>query len=62
MKLKPLSNLRQFLNYRFALHAEEPERILYLAIPLAAYETFKLLKKIAHRKIFLYFLTIFVIL
>ena len=32
--------LGQFLNYRFALNAEDPERILYLAIPLAVYETF----------------------
>lgn len=32
--------LGQFLNYRFALNAEEPGRILYLAIPVAVYETF----------------------
>ncbi len=32
--------LGQFLNYRFALNAEEPDRILYLAIPLEIYETF----------------------
>ncbi len=32
--------LGQFLNYRFALQSEEPERSLYLAIPLEAYETF----------------------
>lgn len=30
----------QFLNYRFALKAEDPERLLYLAIPLEIYETF----------------------
>ncbi|MGK7920223.1 MAG: element excision factor XisH family protein [Trichodesmium sp.] len=29
--------LGQFLNYRFALHQEETERILYLAIPLPVY-------------------------
>ncbi len=32
--------LGQFLNYRFALNAEEPGRILYLAIPITIYETF----------------------
>ncbi|NEO38591.1 MAG: fatty-acid oxidation protein subunit alpha [Moorea sp. SIOASIH] len=32
--------LGQFLNYRFALKAEDPERLLYLAIPLEIYETF----------------------
>ncbi|NEQ88817.1 MAG: fatty-acid oxidation protein subunit alpha [Moorea sp. SIO2I5] len=32
--------LGQFLNYRFALKAEEPDRLLYLAIPLEIYETF----------------------
>ncbi len=32
--------LGQFLNYRFALQAEEPERILYLAIPVEIYNTF----------------------
>ncbi|MEB3339788.1 XisH family protein [Okeania sp.] len=32
--------LGQFLNYRFALQTEEPGRTLYLAIPLAVYETF----------------------
>ncbi|MDJ0552863.1 MAG: XisH family protein [Microcoleaceae cyanobacterium MO_207.B10] len=32
--------LGQFLNYRFALHAEEPGRILYLAIPVEIYDTF----------------------
>lgn len=32
--------LGQFLNYRFALQAEEPERLLYLAIPIEIYDTF----------------------
>lgn len=32
--------LGQFLNYRFALQAEDPGRILYLAIPIEIYETF----------------------
>lgn len=32
--------LGQFLNYRFALKAEDPKRLLYLAIPLEIYETF----------------------
>ncbi|MGB3507934.1 MAG: element excision factor XisH family protein [Microcoleaceae cyanobacterium] len=32
--------LGQFLNYRFALNAEDPGRILYLVIPLEIYETF----------------------
>lgn len=30
----------QFLNYRFALKAEDPDRVLYLAIPLEIYDTF----------------------
>ena len=30
----------QFINYRYALEEEEPERILYLAVPLAAYRKF----------------------
>ncbi|NEO91118.1 MAG: XisH protein [Moorea sp. SIO3G5] len=30
----------QFLNYRFALKAEDPERLLYLAIPIEIHETF----------------------
>ncbi len=34
------SALGQFLSYRLALAATEPERILYLAIPLDAYQTF----------------------
>jgi hypothetical protein len=32
--------LGQFLNYRLVLAALEPERILYLAVPLTAYEVF----------------------
>lgn len=32
--------LGQFLSYRLALSATEPERVLYLAVPLDAYETF----------------------
>lgn len=32
--------LGQFLNYRFALRAEEPERVLYLAVPREIYDTF----------------------
>ena len=32
--------LGQFLNYRFALKVEEPERILYLAVPVEIYEAF----------------------
>ncbi|MGB5969420.1 MAG: XisH family protein [Spirulinaceae cyanobacterium] len=32
--------LGQYFNYRFALKAEEPERTLYLAVPLASYEDF----------------------
>ena len=34
------SALGQFLSYRLALQANEPERILYLAVPLDAYKTF----------------------
>ncbi len=30
----------QFLNYRYALEDEDPERILYLAVPRFVYETF----------------------
>lgn len=30
----------QFLNYRVALEEQQPNRILYLAIPLGAYQTF----------------------
>ncbi|MBE9197882.1 MULTISPECIES: XisH family protein [unclassified Nodularia (in: cyanobacteria)] len=32
--------LGQFLNYRIMLEVNEPERLLYLAIPLETYETF----------------------
>jgi hypothetical protein len=32
--------LGQFLSYRLALEANEPERLLYLAVPLDIYETF----------------------
>jgi hypothetical protein len=32
--------LGQFINYRTALKWEEPRRVLYLAIPLLAYENF----------------------
>ena len=32
--------LGQFFNYRFALKMEEPERTLYLAIPLSTYDDF----------------------
>ena len=32
--------LGQFLSYRLALAATEPERVLYLAVPLDAYGTF----------------------
>ncbi|WRH68281.1 MAG: element excision factor XisH family protein [Planktothrix sp. GU0601_MAG3] len=32
--------LGQFLNYRLALEEIEPDRVLYLAIPLTAYESF----------------------
>ena len=32
--------LGQFFNYRFALKIEDPERILYLAIPLSTYDDF----------------------
>ena len=34
----------QFLDYRYALESEEPERILYLAVPLRIYQTFFALK------------------
>lgn len=34
------SALGQFLSYRLAIEAIEPDRILYLAIPLDAYQTF----------------------
>lgn len=32
--------LGQFLNYRLVLEEIEPERTLYLAVPIAAYESF----------------------
>ncbi|WP_287274897.1 MULTISPECIES: element excision factor XisH family protein [unclassified Okeania] len=32
--------LGQFLNYRIMLEVNEPERLLYLAVPLEAYKTF----------------------
>lgn len=32
--------LGQYLNYRLALKAVDPERVLYLAIPLKIYDTF----------------------
>ena len=32
--------LGQFLNYRVALKAKEPDRILYLAVPLEVYNNF----------------------
>ncbi len=32
--------LGQFLNYRLALEISEPQRILYLAVPVMAYEAF----------------------
>jgi hypothetical protein len=34
------SALGQFLSYRLALEATEPDRVLYLAVPLDAYQTF----------------------
>ena len=30
----------QFLDYRYALEAEEPDRVLYLAVPIMVYQTF----------------------
>jgi XisH protein len=32
--------LGQFINYRIALRTEEPDRILYLAVPFLAFNTF----------------------
>lgn len=32
--------LGQFINYRFALKADDPERTLYLAVPREIYDTF----------------------
>ena len=34
----------QFLDYRYALESEEPERILYLAVPDSVYRAFFTLK------------------
>ena len=34
------SALGQFLNYRLVLGSLDPDRILYLAVPLVAYEVF----------------------
>jgi len=34
----------QFLDYRYALESEEPERILYLAVPVRVYQNFFTLK------------------
>jgi len=34
------SALGQFINYRIALQAEEPERVLYLAVPVDTYQAF----------------------
>lgn len=34
------SALGQFLSYRLALEETEPERVLYMAVPLDAYRTF----------------------
>jgi len=34
------SALGQFLSYRLALEATEPDRVLYLAVPVDAYQTF----------------------
>ena len=32
--------LGQFLNYRLTLEKNEPDRVLYLAVPLDAYQSF----------------------
>ena len=32
--------LGQFINYRGALRRRQPERVLYLAVPLTTYKTF----------------------
>lgn len=32
--------LGQFINYRYALEVQEPERVLYLAVPLNTYNDF----------------------
>lgn len=42
----------QFLNYRVALEAQEPERNLYLAVPQETYETFfslQFIQTVIHR-------------
>ena len=42
--LNPLTDyhiaLGQFLNYRLALEVDDPNRVLYLAVPIKAHETF----------------------
>ncbi|AFZ58434.1 XisH family protein [Anabaena cylindrica FACHB-243] len=43
--------LGQFINYRLALSEQEPERILYLAVPIDAYSSFftiRLVQNIIH--------------
>ncbi len=35
-----LTALGQFINYRGALRRRQPERVLYLAVPLTTYKTF----------------------
>jgi len=32
--------LGQFINYKIALSQKQPERTMYLAVPIATYETF----------------------
>jgi len=51
--------IRQFLNYRVALKAKEPERKLFLAVPNAAYASF-FQKEFAYMVIAEYQLEIFV--
>jgi XisH protein len=34
------SAIGQFINYRYALELQEPERVLYLAVPLTIYNVF----------------------
>jgi hypothetical protein len=34
------SAIGQFINYRYALELQEPERVLYLAVPLTIYNAF----------------------
>ena len=38
-----MPRLGQFLNYRIALDAKDPERILYLAVPVSVYSAFFML-------------------